>query len=264
MKFTFFCFLFLIIFQVEDQSTKEIQWKVMNNLDFKLPTKRYKGDSIYFFKAFVKKEDLSKHAFMDSSFNFYRDAKPLDLYDYWGSRGTEIYNVLFTKTGYMYNQPVDFFSQERLSDVSYIAKTIPSAKISKMDSVYHISIGYGAPTIDYTLHFYSHADFQLNYPSMAGYLDYYDQMEETPALISVQHNFNYGQVFFQKTSKMSVSITRYYQIDKEHTLVYNYTLNYIYNLPPSFLGGSDFLIGKIKEGIKGLIEETQSICNSTQ
>jgi hypothetical protein len=31
-------------------------------------------------------------------------------------------------------------------------------------------------------------------------------------------------------------------------------------MPPKFIGGTDFLLDKIKEGIKALIEETQIVC----
>ena len=65
---------------------------------------------------------------------------------------------------------------------------------------------------------------------------------------------------FHQTSKMSISISRYFQLNNKQTLALNYTLNYIHNFPPSFIGGSDFLIDKIKEGIIALIDETQYIC----
>jgi hypothetical protein len=89
-------------------------------------------------------------------------------------------------------------------------------------------------------------------------------MALSPNLIVVQHNYQYGKVMFQETSKMSISITRYFQLNKEQTLAFNYTLNYIQNIPPSFIGGSDFLINKMKEGIKALINETQYICRMTE
>ena len=263
MKSTIFCFLYLLLFQVEDQPAHEFHWKEMKVLGFNLPKEEYKSDSIYFFHTFLKKEDVLNPALKESSFHFTEHAKPLDLYDYWGSRGEENYDVLFTKTAYVLNQSIDFFSEERLSDVEYLAKTIPTATISKTDSIYHIAMGFGAPEIDYTLQFYSDSNFQSNYSSLNGYFIHYDQLNVTPELVVLQHNFKYGQVMFQNTSKMSISISRYFARDNEQTLVVNYTLNYIHNLPPAFLGGSNFLINKIKEGIKALIEDTQSLCDQT-
>ncbi|MGB5321953.1 hypothetical protein, partial [Lutimonas sp.] len=96
------------------------------------------------------------------------------------------------------------------------------------------------------------------------YFKKYDGLGLSPNLIVVQHNFQYGKVMFQETSKMSISISRYFQLNKEQTLAVNYTLNYIQNIPPSFIGGSDFLIDKIKKGIKALIDETQYVCKTTE
>ena len=84
-----------------------------------------------------------------------------------------------------------------------------------------------------------------------------------PHLVVVQHNYDYGKVMFQETSKMSISLSRYFPLNERQTLVINYTLNYIHNLPPGFVGGSDFLISKIKEGIKALVEETQGVCKGS-
>ena len=263
MKSTIFCFLFLLIFQVEDNSALELQWKEMKMLDFNLSESGYSADSIYFFRSLLKKEDFANQIIKDSSFYFSKHAKPLDLHDYWSSRGDENYDVLFTKTAYVLNQSIDFFSANRLSDSKYIERTIPTAKISRVDSVYHIAMGFGAPDIDYTLKFYSNDSFISQYPSLKDYFIAYDHLDQSPALIVAQHNFNYGQVLFQNTSKMSISISRYFVINKAQTLVFNYSLNYIHNMPPAFLGGSDFLIDKIKEGIKALIEDTQAICENT-
>ena len=263
MKLTYFSFLYLLIFQVEDNPSLELQWKNMELLEFESSEKEYNADSIYFFHAFIKKEDLLNQEIKDSGFYFSKHAKPLDLFDYWGAKGEENYDILFTKTAYLLNQSIDFFSKNRLSDLEYIAMTMPSAKIRKEDAVYHIAMGFGAPNIDYTLHFYSNDDFQTTYPSLKSYFRNYDHLDKQPELIAVQHNFNYGQVMFQNTSKMSISISRYFAVDNQQTLVINYTLNYIHNVPPAFLGGSEFLIDKIKEGIKALIEETQNICENT-
>ena len=51
----------------------------------------------------------------------------------------------------------------------------------------------------------------------------------------------------------------YYPYENSQTFVVNYTLNYIYELPPSFLGGHELLIKKIKEGISDLVVQTRKI-----
>lgn len=258
MKFTIACFLFLIIFSSGDDPTHELQWKGIDKLGFDLSLDEYEVDSIYFFHALLdKKEDTS-----NSTFSFSNQAQPLDLFDYWNTRSQENYIVLFTKTAYVLNQSTDFFSENRLSDPKFIAKTMPSAKIYKTDSVYHLTFGFGIPDIDYTLRFCTNDQFELQYPLLNDYFSLYDGLEAKPTFIVIQHNFNYGRVMFQKTSKMSVSISRYFSAGEEKTLVFNYTLNYIHNMPPALFGGSDFLLDKIKEGIQVIIEETQFLCEN--
>ena len=262
MKSATACFLFLIILNSGDGPTHELQWKGMEKLGFDLPIDEYKEDKIYFFYALLDKNERLNGAASKSGFSFINHARPLDLYDYWDKRSDEKYDVLFTKTAYVLNQSMDFFSENRLSDSIFIAKTMPSAKINKTDSVYHLTFGFGIPDIDYTLRFCTNDQFDMQYPILNDYFSLYDGLEEKPAFIVIQHNFNYGRVMFQKTSKMSISISRYFSVTQEKTLVFNYTLNYIHNMPPALLGGSNFLLNKIKEGIQIIVEETQYLCEN--
>lgn len=246
------------------QQRYELKWKPVNTLAFDIPKEQYSSDSIFFYHSLLKKSVAENHSAENPSFSFEEQAKPLDLYHYWDHKGHEQYDVLLTKVAYILDQPIDFFTKERLSDPAYIALTMPTAKINKTDSIYHISVGFGAPEIDYALHFYSDQEFENHYPKQQAYFQKNDGLNESAALIVVQHNYQYGKVMFQETSKMSISISRYYTLNEKQTLAFNYTLNYIHNMPPSFIGGSDFLIDRIKKGIKGLIDETQYICRTME
>ena len=264
IKSSLLCLFFLLALTSVAQQRYELKWKNIETLEFDFPKEDYTNDSIFIYHSLLKRAAIEAPLAKAPSFSFPDHAKPLDLYDYWGNKGEEQYDVLLTKVAYVLDQSVDFFSEERLADPVYISQTMPAAKINKIDSIYHISIGFGAPEIDYTLHFYSPEEFGHQYPKLKNYFIKYDGIALSPNLIVVQHNYQYGRVLFQKTNKMSISISRYFQLNKEQTLAFNYTLNYIHNIPPSFIGGSDFLIDKIKEGIMGLIDETQYICRTTE
>ncbi|MGI9530528.1 hypothetical protein [Lutimonas sp.] len=246
------------------QQRQKLNWKPIESLEFDFSKEEYSSDSIFFYHALLKRSASDEQPSEGSSFSFQKHAKPLDLYHYWDRKGDEQYDVLLTKVAYVLDKSIDFFTEDRLSDPRYIALTMPSAKINRVDSIYHISVGFGAPEIDYALHFYSDQELEEQYPELQHYFKQYDGMTESPGLIVVQHNYHYGKVMFQETSKMSISISRYYALNDGQTLAFNYTLNYIHNMPPSFIGGSDFLIDKIKKGIKGLIDETQYICRTTE
>lgn len=255
--------LFLIIFLFSLSGghpllSQDLKWTIMKDLRFDLPIEAYQSDKIYFYHALINKE--SSIAINDANFSLSKQATPLDIYDYMGTKGEEDYEVFFTKTAYVLDAPVHFFHKERLSDVAYIAKTMPEAKVSQEDSVYHVVVGFGSPDIDYSLKFYGNSGFESAFPQLTNYFAHYDGLNQNPELIALQHNFNFSRVMFQKTSKMSISISRYFVQDATHTVVINYTLNYIHNMPPKFIGGSDFLLDKIKDGIKALIEETQIVC----
>ena len=255
---------FLLALTSVAQQRHVLQWKNIETLEFDFPKEDYTSDSIFFYHSLLKRTAHEEPLGKAPSFSFPDHAKPLDLYDYWEHKGDEQYDVLLTKVAYVLDKPIHFFTKERLADPGFISQTMPAAKIKRIDSIYHISVGFGAPDIDYTLHFYSSEEFESQYPELKNYFGKYDGLALSPDLIVVQHNYQYGKVMFQETSKMSISISRYFHLNKEQTLAVNYTLNYIQNIPPSFIGGSDFLINKIKEGIKALIDETQHVCRTTE
>jgi len=255
---------FLLALTSVAQQRYELKWKNVETLEFDFPKEDYTSDSIFFYHSLLKRKANAGSLAEARSFSFPDHAKPLDLYHYWEHKGEEQYDVLMTKVAYVLDKPIEFFSEERLADPGFISQTMPAAKINRIDSIYHISVGFGAPEIDYTLHFYTPEEIGYQYPKLKNYFKEYDGIALTPNLIVVQHNYQYGKVMFQKTNKMSISISRYFHLNNEQTLVFNYTLNYIHNIPPSFIGGSEFLIDKIKDGIKGLIDETQYICRTVE
>lgn len=264
IRSSLFCMFFLLALTSIAQQRYELKLENIETLEFDFSKEDYSCDSIFFYHCLLKKKTKEKALDEVSSFSFTEHAKPLDLYDYWENKEEEKYDVLLTKVGYVLDKPIDFFSEERLSDPNYISQTMPAAKINKIDSIYNIAVGFGTPEIDYTLHFYTPDEFDQHYPDLKNYFNKHDGLSLSPNLIVVQHNFKYGKVMFHQTSKMSISISRYFQLNNKQTLALNYTLNYIHNFPPSFIGGSDFLIDKIKEGIIALIDETQYICRTTE
>ena len=256
---------FFVLFTLTSiaQERNELKWENSESLEFDFPKEAYTSETIFFYHSLLKRTAAEEPIAESPSFSFSKHAKPLDLYGYWDHKGDEKYDVLLTKVGYVLDKPVEFFTKERLADPGFISKTMPSAKINRVDSIYHISVGFGAPDIDYTLNFYTPEEFEHNYPKQKKYFKKYDGLGLSPNLIVVQHNYHYGKVMFQNTSKMSISISRYFALNDKQTLAFNYTLNYIHNIPPSFIGGSDFLIEKIKEGIKALVDETQYVSKTT-
>ena len=245
------------ILLVLDIHAQKLEWQDMPTLVFDL--EKYDSKTIYSYHLFLKPELLNESQFEP----FESEAKPLDIYNYWEKRGEEDYQILLTKTAYAVTQSVSFFTPELLADQKFIASTMPEAELSGEDSVYRVAVGFGSPDIDYSLKFFEPDEFNRVHPKLKDYFEKYDHFDKVPTLISVQHNYRYGRVLFQRTSKMSISMTRYYDLGGKQTMVLNYTLNYIYNIPPEFIGGKEFLLEKIKEGIMALVRETKNVCEKS-
>ena len=231
-------------------------WQEMSSLGFDL--EEYDDQTIYSYHLFLEPDSLHT----EDMEQFRSLAKPLDVHFYWEKRGEDSYQILLTKTAYVIQKPAIFFTSELLSSDAYIASTMPEAELSHEDSIYHIAVGFGSPDIDYAIHFFNNDEFSDKYPKLQAYFGLYDHIELLPAQISLQHNFLYSRVLFQQTSKMSISITRYFEKGDEETLVMNYTLNYIFNMPPDIIGGKEYLLKKINEGIRALVRETKEVCET--
>ena len=264
MKHYFNTLLILLLFGANIAKGQTLVWSNLGSPKMDLTIDEYESDHIYFFHALFSKIPNSTDVADDSIYSFTELAQPLDIHAYWDKRLEESYDVLFTKTAYVLEQPASFFNAARLADPNYLHKTMPFATLTQTDSTYHLSMGFGSPDIDYKLDFFSANEFLALYPHLGDYFSHYNGFEVEPELIVVQHNYNYSRVMLQKTTKMSLSISKYIATQNDQTLIVNYTINYIHNLPPNFMGGSDFLLKKIKEGIEALVVESKNICKQVK
>ncbi|MDW7693162.1 hypothetical protein R9C00_09460 [Flammeovirgaceae bacterium SG7u.111] len=220
---------------------------------------------IQFFSTMLGKE--FNILFPDSSninISLEKDILPLDVFGYWHKKGEENYYILLTKTVFTISQPLSYFSNERLSDLGYLQKTLPEFNISKIeDGAFKMECGFWAPTIKYKLDFYT-PPFQGD--TLLDLIAFSKSHEPAglPDKVVIQHNYEYGKVLMHKTSKMSISLSNYYILSDYETLEVNYTLNYIHDIPPDFIGGHEFLRKEIKNGILDLIKHTRKIAEEIE
>ena len=250
-------FLFLVIGKSADKSlilTNEEQF------EFSIETNQIEDSGINMFYALLDKDMVSMGCDQNGAIDFEDQILPLDILSYYENKQDEDYYTLLTKTVYSIDQDVTFFTKDRLSDINYLQKIMPYNKLSKINDDFYLEVGFGAPDISYTLDFFANDELNRQYPDLVNYFKKYDRLDIEPHLCVLQHNHTFGKVLGQKTTKMSVSITRYFEIENSRTLVVNYTLNYIYNLPPSLIGGGNYLINQIKEGAVALVRETRKVC----
>lgn len=229
-------------------------------LNFHISTEGIFDNNVQMYHALLDKDHNLLNGSFESEIGFESHLLPLDIFDYYQNRGEEEYYSLLTKTVYGLNQDVSYFTEERLSDEDYLQKIMPYNKLSKAGEDYELKVGFGAPDISYSLEFYDNCKMNEKFEQLGLYFNQFDQLKQDPSLMVLQHNHTFGKVLGQKTSKMSVSVTRYFEAGPGRTLVINYTLNFIHNLPPALFGGGNILINQMKEGAAALVRDTRNVC----
>lgn len=230
------------------------------SLDFDIDKQRLFEDRIHMFYSLLDAD----HALVDSKNNtkvsFRTQILPLDIYQVYKNRGEDQYYSLLTKTVYALPQDISFFTSQRLCDENYLQLVMPSNKIKKINEHYELEVGFSAPDIEFKLEFYTDSALNKEFPELTKYFRNHDNFEKKPSITAVQHNYKYSKIMGQKTSKMSVSISRYYDEGQKGTLVINYTLNFIHNLPPGIVGGANMLVNQMEKGMYALVRDTRLVC----
>lgn len=231
-----------------------------NKLNFSIGNSDIFEREIQMFCSFLDVDQSPLQCNHNYAVDFRQQILPLDIHCYYQDKGNENYYTLLTKTAYGIGRDISFFNSNKLSQEAYIQSVMPSNELSKVDNHYILKVGFGAPDINYTLNFYSNEELNQQYPELVEYFKSNDNIELTPAITVIQHNFKYGQIMGQKTSKMSLSFTRYFGNGKNKTLAINYTLSFIHNLPPTLFGGSSMLVNQMRKGIIAFVRDTRAVC----
>ncbi|MBX2841852.1 MAG: hypothetical protein KTR26_08765 [Flammeovirgaceae bacterium] len=239
--------------------------KKERSLDFVVDKTTLENEDIQYYLLLVDKEGevISETSDIATEFSFEEQAKPFDIFNYWDKKGDDKYFILVTKVAYVVDKEIGFFSEEKLSDASFLNDRLPDYKIEEIgERKYKIQGSFFAPSFEFDLAFYKPPYNQNNEVKDLVVNMCHSQKVDglpMPSLTMVQHNYNFSKVLLQRTSKMSMSISNFYPFEKDKTLEINYTLNYIYELPPKFLGGHNIVINEILDGIKGLIIKTREL-----
>ena len=260
MKLMFIAIVSIIL--IGKQPSNDLMIASENQLDFQIEQQAIMGNKIQMFHALLNKDGSQADCDLNAPLAFEQEALPLDIFNYYENRGEEEYYTLLTKNVYGLNQDISFFTSSKLSDESYLQSVMPHNVLTKTEESYELEVGFGAPDISYTLDFYTETELTCQQPELAKYVKANDNTNLKASLTVVQHNYHFGKVLGQKTSKMSVSVTRYFDAGQGQTMAINYTLNFIHNLPPTLLGGGNLLVKQIKEGVIALVRDTRSVCEA--
>ena len=251
-------FIYLSLF-IGNPWSDELKVIHERSLDFTIDKLGLFEDHIQMFYSLLDEDHELVDCKNNNSISFSNQILPLDIYQVYENKDEDEYYSLLTKTVYGLPQDISFFTSERLCDVQYLQAVMPSNKIKKVNDHYELEVGFSAPDIDFRIDFFTNDELNEQFPDLINYFEKYDQYDANPTMTAVQHNYRYSKIMGQKTSKMSVSITRYFDEGKNGTLVINYTLNYIHNIPPGIVGGANMMVNQMEKGMHALVKDTRNM-----
>ncbi|MGF1638083.1 MAG: hypothetical protein ACFCUU_13480 [Cyclobacteriaceae bacterium] len=226
-------------------------------LHFEIDSKTLLAEDVKF--AMVLTDKKGESLINGAEFSFSHDCAIMDLSIKSSKSCAGEYYFLATKTAYITQTRVDFLSPKKLSNIDYIQATLGDYKVSKNGKdEFSVESGIFSPGFNFKLEFKDLGDLSSHDSKLLDFIHGHHQELPRPTLMSVQHNYNYSRVMLHKTTERSVSITCYYPYKEHTTLVINYTLNYLHNVPPKFLGGPSVLEEEIKKGIIEVVKANRA------
>lgn len=210
---------------------REIQVLREDAFDFALRTDFLEQGHIQFFYEVIDKDE---DAATDCDF---RKVQALDRR---GVYQPGKHHVVVARSAYVVDQPIGFFSEERLTDVKYIDAVTgfddfvrpsgyPLNQIRKEGEIF-------VPSMDFVIHTYSPITVKRKPAEDLAFYREILAMEEglpTPA-ISLEYDYrNFGRVFFAEIIAGARTVVHHYPFGEGRTLVVSTMLNFLYRLPPS-------------------------------
>ena len=253
--------LFLLLNHSSTKYTSQVNVVREQNIDFVTNLNVINNYDLQYFIEIRDKSMKPIEGYNEQSGDFDNYFKPLDVYDYWGKKGEEDYYIILNKAVYLMEEKVDYFTESLLTSESFIQQTLPKYNITQVDNKkYYIECGTFAPDFEYSLSYFQSPYTDQKILPIIEYIKKQNPELGVPEILTLQHNYNFGKVLFQKTSKMSIAVFAYYPYEGDKTLVLNYTLNYVHNLPPKIMGGYKIMMQGIVEGMRELVLQTRKVC----
>jgi len=150
------------------------------------------------------------------------------------------HHVVIARSAYVVDQPIGFFSKERLTDLDYIDEVtgfddfvrpsgFPLNHIRKKGKVF-------APSMDFVIHTYTAANMALKIPEDRKFYETVMALEKgmPPPAITLEYDYrNFGRIFFAEIIAGARTVVHHFPFGENRTLVVSTMLNILYRLPPS-------------------------------
>ncbi|MBB6459399.1 hypothetical protein [Flammeovirga kamogawensis] len=160
---------------------------------------------------------------------------------------------MLSRSVYFIDKPITFFSDSLLLCIPFLKRTFPSYTITEVKPKSYKAEGTTmAPSFIFSEEIIHPLEVENEYQQKI--LDNYGELEiggvvYYPNKMSYRSCKEFSRVMMRKTNAYSVVVKFYYQLNSTNSIVQEYAISGMYNLPPSFVGGGKLLLEKVKENV---------------
>lgn len=250
----YYLLIFFILAVSVDSFSKESRERILN---YKLKKDFLKKGGFQYFYALLKKEKPTKN----SSFINIQDSNcktpadeiiktflPLDLNKKWNPKEDNYLAVI--KLNYILPTSIKNITKERITSVEYIQKTIPRYKVTAYPDYYHVASSFFTPEFRVYLRFLKDNDLDIKSLPIISI----NKVKNGTMKVTHQYQDNFGRVMFFKTAKAANTISIYEKLNEKETLVSQFILSNIINVPSKLLVKREMI-----KNISQLVNSSRSI-----
>ncbi len=158
----------------------------------------------------------------------------LDHGGVWSKQTEPELHALVSRVAYIAPHPISFFSADRVTDATFINAVSPNLQV-RAEGGPSFSISgstlRGIPSARLDVeHFTALALPRASHPAAAAL--HLPGVQPKPGALVWQRTYDFGRIMGMRTSEENFSATLHYELSAGETLVVNYSLGYLYTLPP--------------------------------
>ncbi|MFT3842207.1 MAG: hypothetical protein QM723_34780 [Myxococcaceae bacterium] len=182
--------------------------------------------------------------------------QPFDFNHRWAAL-SEPLHVVMSRLVYEVDKDCSFFTDARVHDVSYINAIVPDSSITKnKDGSFRVG---RAPANTFRVRFLDAAEVRAEAADggVAAMVAFTPDAG-LPESVVVQENVDFARVMGARTGEASVTWTGHYRLGPGRTRLTVFTMSYMHNVPPFFLGGEDRVFSESVDGAATLIRNLRA------
>lgn len=247
--------LLFLFFSLSARAHETRTMKGMESIDFSPSIQELESGEIQYYYELQKPSDqpATVTGVLDK-------LKALDTHGVLKRKDSGQYYIQISKIAYTVKRPITYFSSKRTCDEAYMKQlysALTLAAVKNRHCQFTIDPSFPAPGLTMDLYWYDNSS--KTGKSLDSSLLNLDTHLDQPAVSIFQYGHDFSRVMYEKTVLSTSALMNYYKISEDETLVMSYTLSFIYNIPPGFLGGAGALEKKFLEQMPPLVDRTETV-----